>query len=309
MKQFKRLALAVCVIFALPVQVFGFQVKVTAYAADPRCTKRIHPNVTSSEHRITRGDYGHLIALSADLARHYQYGDVFLLKVGKRVFRVKYEDRMPRRDRGKYRIDFLLPDFRKCVTFGVHRGNLILIQREERGERYGCNKTESPRHKAATQFKSPLRPDRRRLRRRKVELRKAGLRASLKADQVSGFPYVVPFVELLSKCAPVFAAILGVLAYKRAKNLNHKIQGAKPYESHHFEVQNDLPQFRCSHRPAPYYPTREQIRYDHEKGSFEIRLRRSKGLIFALIRLYPLTIIPTEGGPHASSKNNTHPQK
>jgi hypothetical protein len=76
MKRFKRLALAACVLsVALPVQAYGFQVRVTAYSADPRCTKRVHPCVTASTHRITKQDYYRLVALSTDLARRFKFGD------------------------------------------------------------------------------------------------------------------------------------------------------------------------------------------------------------------------------------------
>ncbi len=130
MKRFKRLALAACVIlFALPVQTYGFQVRVSAYTNDPRCTKRIHPNTTASEHRITRKDYFHLIALSPQLARHYRYGDVFILKIGRDRYWVRYEDRMSSKIQGRSDIDFLLPTMKKCFKFGIHRGDLILIHR------------------------------------------------------------------------------------------------------------------------------------------------------------------------------------
>ena len=127
MKQFKRLALAVCVLsVALPVQAYGFQVRVSAYAADPHCTKRVHPRVTASEHRITKQDCYRLVAFSPDLARRFRYGDCFLLQVNHKVYTVRYQDKMPKSKRG--RVDFLLPSISSCKRFGVRKAILTPLK-------------------------------------------------------------------------------------------------------------------------------------------------------------------------------------
>ena len=130
MKRFKRLALAVCVLtVALPFQAHGFQVRVTAYAADSRCTKRVRPYVTASAHRITKQDYYRLVALSPDLARGFRFGACFRLQMKHKVYNVKYQDRMPKCNRG--RVDFLLPSFTSCKKFGVRKAILIPIKSGE----------------------------------------------------------------------------------------------------------------------------------------------------------------------------------
>ncbi len=130
MKQFKRLALAACVLsVALPVHAYGFQVRVTAYAANPHCTKRVHPSITASRHRISKHDYYRLIALSPDLARRYRYGTCFRLQIARKVYKVRYQDKMPRTQRR--RVDFLLPSIGSCKRFGVKRATLTPIP--ERG--------------------------------------------------------------------------------------------------------------------------------------------------------------------------------
>lgn len=124
----KRLALAVCVLsVALPVQAYGFQVRVSAYAADRRCTKRVQPYVTASEHRLTRHDCYRLVALSPDLARRFRFGDCFRLQVNHKAYIVRYQDKMPKRGRG--RVDFLLPSIRSCKRFGIKKATLTLIKR------------------------------------------------------------------------------------------------------------------------------------------------------------------------------------
>lgn len=130
MEQFKMLALAACVILiALPIKANGLQVRVSAYAAVPSCTKPTNPRTCASEHHITSKDCYHLIALCPKLARHYQYGDVFILKVGKRRYWVKYEDRMSSRIRGPRSVDFLLPSIGACKKFGVKKAILTPINR------------------------------------------------------------------------------------------------------------------------------------------------------------------------------------
>lgn len=127
MEQFKRLALAACVLsVALPVQVYGFQVRVTAYSADHRCTKRFHPDITASDHRIRRQDCYRLIALSPDLARRFRFGDCFRLQINRKVYNVKYQDKMPRT--GRKRVDFLLPSLGSCKRFGIRRAVLTPIK-------------------------------------------------------------------------------------------------------------------------------------------------------------------------------------
>ena len=70
----KRLtALAICVLAALPV----LQVRVTAYAPVPRCTKKINPDITASGHRIVPADHYRLVAFSPDLAKQFKFGDRF----------------------------------------------------------------------------------------------------------------------------------------------------------------------------------------------------------------------------------------
>ncbi len=125
----KRLALAVCVLpVALPVQAYGLQVRVTAYAANPHCTKRIHPYITASEHRLRPRDCYRLIALSSDLAKRYRFGDLFRLKINRKVYTVRYQDKMPGSKHG--RVDFLLPSLAKCKRFGIKRATLTLIPKD-----------------------------------------------------------------------------------------------------------------------------------------------------------------------------------
>ncbi len=127
MKRFKRLALAVCVLsVALPVHAYGFQVRVSAYAADPRCTKRVHPHVTASAHRITKGDCYQMVALSPDLARRFRFGDCFRLQINHKVYNVRYQDKMPK-SRCR-RVDFLLPSVRSCRRFGIRKATLTPVK-------------------------------------------------------------------------------------------------------------------------------------------------------------------------------------
>lgn len=120
-------ALAVCVLsFALPVQAHGFQVRVSAYAADRRCTKRFHPRITASMHRITSRDYYSLVALSPDLAKHFRFGDRFRLRINHKVYTVRYQDKMPRSRPG--RVDFLLPSYGSCRKFGIKRATLTPLK-------------------------------------------------------------------------------------------------------------------------------------------------------------------------------------
>jgi len=122
----KRLtALAICVLAALPV----LQVRVTAYAPVPRCTKIINPDITASGHRIVPADHYRLVAFSPDLAKQFKFGDRFRLEVGGEFFVVEYQDRMPGKRRKK--IDFLLPTVGSCKEFGVQKGKLKLIEGKE----------------------------------------------------------------------------------------------------------------------------------------------------------------------------------
>jgi 3D (Asp-Asp-Asp) domain-containing protein len=100
-------------------------VKVTAYAAVPRCTKKINPDITACGHRITRRDHYHLIALSPDLATGFTFGDRFRLEVGGKSYFVEYSDKMP--DQHRESIDFLLPGVKLCKVFGVKTGKLSLL--------------------------------------------------------------------------------------------------------------------------------------------------------------------------------------
>ena len=122
----KRLtALAICVLAALPV----LQVRVTAYAPIPRCTKITNPGITSSGHRIVPTYHYRLVAFSSDLAKKFKFGDRFRLEVGGESFVVEYQDRMPGQRREK--IDFLLPTVGNCKVFGVQKGKLTLIEGKE----------------------------------------------------------------------------------------------------------------------------------------------------------------------------------
>ena len=122
----KRLtALAICVLAALPV----LEVRVTAYAPVPRCTKTINPDITASGHHIIPADHYRLVAFSPDLAKQFKFGDRFRLEVGGKVLIVEYQDRMPGQRRKK--IDFLLPTVGSCKKFGVQKGKLELIKRKE----------------------------------------------------------------------------------------------------------------------------------------------------------------------------------
>jgi 3D (Asp-Asp-Asp) domain-containing protein len=105
----------------------ALMVKVTAYAAVPRCTKKINPDITASGRRITRRDHYHLIALSPDLAKGFTFGDRFRLEVGGKSYFVEYSDKMP--DQHRDAIDFLLPSVKRCNVFGVKTGKLSLIEK------------------------------------------------------------------------------------------------------------------------------------------------------------------------------------
>jgi 3D (Asp-Asp-Asp) domain-containing protein len=119
----KRLTtLAICVLAALPV----LQVRVTAYAPVPGCTKKINPDITASGHHIVPSDHYRLIALSPDLAKKFKFGNRFQLEVGGEVFVVEYQDRMP--DQHRKKIDFLFPTVGSCKEFGVQKGKLKLIE-------------------------------------------------------------------------------------------------------------------------------------------------------------------------------------
>jgi 3D (Asp-Asp-Asp) domain-containing protein len=133
-KFLKRLtAFAICVFAALPANAASpqnfHQVKVTAYAAVPRCTKRVNPTITASEHRITPKDHYRLVALSPDLAKRYQFGDRFRLEIDGATYIVEYQDKMPVQHRKK--IDFLLPSVSACFEFGKKVGKLQLIGRDK----------------------------------------------------------------------------------------------------------------------------------------------------------------------------------
>jgi len=104
-------------------------VRVTAYTAVPRCTKKIDPDITASGRRITRRDHYHLIALSPDLAKGFRFGDRFLLEVGGKSYLVEYCDNMP--DKHRESIDFLLPSIKLCNVFGVKTGKLNLIKKSD----------------------------------------------------------------------------------------------------------------------------------------------------------------------------------
>jgi len=105
----------------------ALMVKVTAYAAVPRCTKKINPDITASGRRITRRDHYHLIALSPDLAKGFTFGDRFSLAVGGKSYFVEYSDKTP--DQHRDAIDFLLPSVKRCNVFGVKTGKLSLIEK------------------------------------------------------------------------------------------------------------------------------------------------------------------------------------
>jgi len=131
MSPLKRLALAVCVIsLALPETTYGFQVRVSAYAPIPRCTKKIHPEVAASGHHICSADYGRVIALSHDLAKKFKFGDLFVLKLHGKSLIVEYLDRVPRKGRKK-KVDFLLQSMEECFQFGIQEGELTLIKEME----------------------------------------------------------------------------------------------------------------------------------------------------------------------------------
>jgi len=104
-------------------------VKVTAYAAVPRCTKKINPDITASGHRIKRRDHYHLIALSPDLGRGFIFGDRFRLEVGGKSYFVEYSDKMP--DQHREAIDFLLPSVKVCKVFGIKTGKLSLLKKTD----------------------------------------------------------------------------------------------------------------------------------------------------------------------------------
>ena len=101
-------------------------VTVTAYTTVPRCTDS-NPHVTSSNFKIKPAHYRRIVALSKDLARKYEFGDVFNLWVDGQLYSVAYQDRMPPKHRKK--VDLLLPSVKSCKEFGRNQGVLIPLDK------------------------------------------------------------------------------------------------------------------------------------------------------------------------------------
>lgn len=99
-------------------------VMVSAYANHPRCTGSTL-GVTASGNRIDPSDYGRIIALSQDIAKHHRFGDRFQLWVKGTMREVSYEDTMSRKKRKS--ADLLLPSISSCLQFGRNRGILIAL--------------------------------------------------------------------------------------------------------------------------------------------------------------------------------------
>lgn len=97
-------------------------VMVSAYANHPKCTGSTR-GITSSSLRITPQDYGRIVALSKDLAKHYRFGDQFNLYVKGKLHVVSYQDSMPNHRRKS--VDLLLPSIPSCFQFGRNPGVLI----------------------------------------------------------------------------------------------------------------------------------------------------------------------------------------
>ncbi len=126
------------------------RVRVSAYAAVPKCTKRKNPHITASGYKIKSRDHYRLIALSPDLARNFKFGDLFRLEVGGKSYLVSYRDKMP--DRHKKAIDFLLPTVKKCKQFGVVTGKLCPV------EKHGEQSKDGPGTTTAILSRRPVLP-------------------------------------------------------------------------------------------------------------------------------------------------------
>lgn len=105
------------------------KVKVTAYTNVAACTDST-PNETASLLRIRRKHYGKIIALSRDLAKHYRYGDKFLVRVNGKDHVVEFQDLMAKRHKNS--IDLLLPSVKESLRFGVNEGELIPLRQSDR---------------------------------------------------------------------------------------------------------------------------------------------------------------------------------
>jgi 3D (Asp-Asp-Asp) domain-containing protein len=67
-----------------------------------------------------------VVALSRDLAKRFDFGDRFHLKIGNDVYPVVYLDNMPSKHKGK--VDFLMGSRKECFQFGKRKGVLIPVK-------------------------------------------------------------------------------------------------------------------------------------------------------------------------------------
>jgi len=100
-------------------------VKVTAYAPVKQCTKPINPNVTASGFVLEKHHSGVIVALSMDLAKHYEFGDQFKLVIGNKEYIVTYQDVMHRRKRNS--VDVMFFTVKQCKEFGSINGHIEKI--------------------------------------------------------------------------------------------------------------------------------------------------------------------------------------
>lgn len=120
------LCVAVCLVLLASIDVSAERLKVTvtAYTNVRSCTDRT-PNLTASMLKLNPGHYYKLIALSPDLAKRFRFGDKFAMKAGNVWYLVEFQDVMPR---GRNKVDFLLPNLKRCRSFGVKKGLLTPLK-------------------------------------------------------------------------------------------------------------------------------------------------------------------------------------
>ncbi|MCE5243372.1 MAG: hypothetical protein LLF99_09260 [Desulfobacteraceae bacterium] len=102
------------------------RVTVTAYTNHPKCTGS-KTGAMACARRIKPRDYSKIVALSRDIAHQYEFGDDFNLWVKGRMYKVSYQDRMPKKH--KSMVDLLLPSLKSCRQFGRQPGILVQLEK------------------------------------------------------------------------------------------------------------------------------------------------------------------------------------